>query len=147
MGPQNHGSLSYGNFGIPTWESRDKWHLGAGPVVKHKIHYKGEGGGFPQVRAVLSLMNLVNPFCPWLIYALKCYNYALTNLLFGLCRSMWVSEVFVNLLSPIPKLQHTLLPLKCCNLTNVPNSFSFCCLHLSTHNWVHQGAWWYYIIN
>jgi hypothetical protein len=22
-----------------------------------------------------------------------------------------------------------------------PNSFSFCCFHLWTHNWVHQGAW------
>ncbi len=27
----------------------------------------------------------------------KCSNYALTNLLFGLCRSMWVIEVFVTL--------------------------------------------------
>jgi hypothetical protein len=30
---------------------RTKWHLGAGPMakhkVRHKIYYKGEGGGFP----------------------------------------------------------------------------------------------------
>jgi hypothetical protein len=25
-----------------------KQHLGAGPVARHKIYYKGEGGGFPK---------------------------------------------------------------------------------------------------
>jgi hypothetical protein len=32
--------------------------LGVGPMAKHKVYYKGEGGGFSQVRAVV---NLVNP--------------------------------------------------------------------------------------
>jgi hypothetical protein len=27
-----------------------KCHLGAGPVARHKIYYKGEGRGFPQIR-------------------------------------------------------------------------------------------------
>jgi hypothetical protein len=35
-----------------------QWHFGAGPVARHIIYDKGEGGGFPQVRAVV---NLVNP--------------------------------------------------------------------------------------
>jgi len=39
--------------------------------------------------------------CPWLVLTSKCSNYALTNL-FGLCRSMWVIELFVNLPSPHP---------------------------------------------
>ncbi len=30
----------------------------------------------------------------------KCFSYALTNLLFGLCRSVWVIELFVNLCNP-----------------------------------------------
>jgi len=30
----------------------------------------------------------------------KCSNYALTNLLFGLCRSMWMIDLLVNLFSP-----------------------------------------------
>jgi hypothetical protein len=34
-----------------------KWHLGAGPMAKHKVYYKGKGGGFPQIRAVVSLMS------------------------------------------------------------------------------------------
>jgi hypothetical protein len=33
----------------------------------------------------------------------KCSNYALTNLLFGLCRSVSVIELLVNLLSPHPR--------------------------------------------
>jgi hypothetical protein len=38
-----------------------KWHLGVGLVAKHREYYKGEGGGFPQVRAVVNLMNLCLP--------------------------------------------------------------------------------------
>jgi hypothetical protein len=43
-------------------------HLGAGPMAKYRIYtiyYKGEGGGFPQVRAVVSLVSLNLPVaCP-----------------------------------------------------------------------------------
>jgi hypothetical protein len=39
-----------------------KCHLDVGLVERHKIYYKGEGGGFPQVRAVVSF---VSPSCPW----------------------------------------------------------------------------------
>jgi hypothetical protein len=35
--------------------------MGAGPVAKHIVYYKGEGGGFLQVRAVVSLVNLCLP--------------------------------------------------------------------------------------
>jgi hypothetical protein len=35
--------------------------FGASHVAKHKEYYKGEGGGFPQVRA---MMSLVNPCLP-----------------------------------------------------------------------------------
>jgi hypothetical protein len=34
-----------------------KWHLGDGLMAKHKVYYKGEGGGFPQVRATVSPMS------------------------------------------------------------------------------------------
>jgi hypothetical protein len=42
-------------FSLGSFET--KWHLGAGPVAMHIVYYKGEGGGFPQVWAVVSLMN------------------------------------------------------------------------------------------
>jgi hypothetical protein len=45
------------NFGTPTWESREKEPFGCSPRnVAQRILYKGEGGGFPQVRAVVSLV-------------------------------------------------------------------------------------------
>jgi hypothetical protein len=47
----------------------------------------------------------------WLVRAPKCSNYALTNLLFGFCRSVWVIELLVNLPSPHPKaLAHPSTP-------------------------------------
>ncbi len=58
--------------------------------------------------------------CPWLVIAPKCCNYTLTNALFGFCRSVWVSEMFVNLPSPILELQHTPLPPKCCESRSAP---------------------------
>jgi hypothetical protein len=63
----------------------------------------------------------------------KCYSYALTNLLFGLCRSMWVIELLVNLLSLHPRAPARpstpkLLQTKEC----APNSFSFYYLYLWT---------------
>ncbi len=38
----------------------------------------------------------------WFIHAPKCYNCTLTNLLFGLCKSVWVIELLVNLPNPHP---------------------------------------------
>jgi hypothetical protein len=39
----------------------EKSHLDVGPVERSRVYYKGEGGGFPQVWAVVSL---VCPCCP-----------------------------------------------------------------------------------
>jgi hypothetical protein len=46
---------------LPLGSPRTKWHLGVGPVATHRVYYKGEGGCFPQVRAVLSLVSLCLP--------------------------------------------------------------------------------------
>jgi hypothetical protein len=61
ISPQSREIPNFGNFRTPTWESRDKCHLDASPVANHRVYYKGESGGFPQVRAV---MNLVSPSLP-----------------------------------------------------------------------------------
>jgi len=42
---------------LPFRSTRTKCHLDVGLAKKHKVYYKGEGGGFPQVRAVVSLMS------------------------------------------------------------------------------------------
>jgi len=45
---------------LPLGNPGAKCHLDVGLVERHKVHYKGEGGGFPQVWAVVSL---VSPNC------------------------------------------------------------------------------------
>jgi hypothetical protein len=49
---------------LPRRSPETKSHLDVSPVERHKVYYKGEGGGFPQVRAVVSL---VCPCCSWLV--------------------------------------------------------------------------------
>jgi hypothetical protein len=85
MRPQNCGSLNFGNFGTPILESRDKMPLDVGLVDKHKIYYKGEGGGFPQIRVV---MNVVSPSCSWFVLTPKVLQLCTNHLVFGLCRLM-----------------------------------------------------------
>jgi len=46
-----------GISGLPFGSPGTKCHLDVGLVEKHKVHYKGEGGGFPQVQAVVSLVS------------------------------------------------------------------------------------------
>jgi hypothetical protein len=41
----------------PLGSSETKSHLDVGLVKRHKVYYKGEGGGFPQVWAVVSIVN------------------------------------------------------------------------------------------
>jgi hypothetical protein len=57
MGPQSRGNPNSGNFETLIWESWDKLSFDVAPVEKRKVYYKGEGGGFPQVQAVMSLVN------------------------------------------------------------------------------------------
>jgi hypothetical protein len=54
-----------GISGLPLGSLGTKWHLGADPMARHKVYYKGEGDGFPQVWAMVSLVNLCLPMvCP-----------------------------------------------------------------------------------
>ncbi len=46
---------------IPFGSPETKCHLDVGLVGRHRVYYKGEGGGFLQVRVVV---NLVNPSLP-----------------------------------------------------------------------------------
>jgi hypothetical protein len=58
MRPQSCGSPSCWNFETPTWEFRDKKPFGCGPVESCRVCYMGEGGGFPRLWAVVSLVSL-----------------------------------------------------------------------------------------
>jgi hypothetical protein len=59
------------SFGAPKLRESQPWrfcHLDVGPMERCKVYYKGEGGGFPQVRAVVSLVCLS---CSWFILTPK----------------------------------------------------------------------------
>jgi len=42
---------------FPLGSPRTKCHLDVGLVERHKVYNKGEGGGFPQAWAMVSLVN------------------------------------------------------------------------------------------
>jgi len=46
-----------GISGLPLGSRGSKCHLDVGLMKNHKVYYKGEGGGFPQVQVVLSLVS------------------------------------------------------------------------------------------
>jgi hypothetical protein len=49
---------------FPFGSLETKSHLDVAPMENCKVYYKGEGGGFPQVWAMVSLVNLS---CSWLV--------------------------------------------------------------------------------
>jgi len=73
--------------GVPTLAISTKCHLDVGLVERHKVTYKGEGGGFPQVQAMVSL---VSPSCPWFVLAPKVLQLCTNHFVLVLCRSVWI---------------------------------------------------------
>jgi alpha-ketoglutarate-dependent taurine dioxygenase len=51
MGLQSHRSPNFENF-------ETKWHLDVAFVANYREYYKGEDGGFPQVRAMVSFVSM-----------------------------------------------------------------------------------------
>jgi hypothetical protein len=87
---------------------REKSHLDVGFLANHRVYYKGEGGGFPQVWAVVSLMCSC---CPWFVLAPRVLQ--LCNNHFVGCVQARVNEWRLSTFpSPVLELQHTPLPFK-----------------------------------
>jgi len=52
-------------FGSLNGSPETKCHLDVGLVERHKVYYKGEGGGFSQIRAVVTFVSPSLPVaCP-----------------------------------------------------------------------------------
>jgi hypothetical protein len=54
---QSPGSPNRDRFGTPPWESQEKLPFRCGLGGELHRYYKGEGGGFPRVRAVVSQVS------------------------------------------------------------------------------------------
>jgi hypothetical protein len=59
-GPKVTEMLTLVILGFPFGSPRTKCHLNVSFVEGHIVYYKGEGGGFPQVRALMSLVSPVS---------------------------------------------------------------------------------------
>jgi hypothetical protein len=55
--PKVAGASSLGISGLPLGNPGTKCHLDVGLMERHRVYYKGEGGGFPQVWAAMSLVS------------------------------------------------------------------------------------------
>jgi hypothetical protein len=96
-------------LGLPLRSLKTKNHSDATPVRRCGVYYMGEGGGFPQVRVMVSLMNPRTPMVlPSTKSVITCDNQLIYWFCAGSCE--WV-KLLVTLPSPIPKLQHAPLPL------------------------------------
>jgi len=73
--------------GLPLGGPGTTCHLGVGPVVRHRVYYKGEGGGFRQVRVV---MSLVSPCLPMVRPGPKVFKLRINQLV------VWFVQVRVN---------------------------------------------------
>jgi hypothetical protein len=69
--------------GLPIGSPGKNSHLDVASVESCRVYYKGEGGGFPQVRAVVSL---VCPCCPWLVIAPRVFQLCTNHFVWVMCR-------------------------------------------------------------
>jgi hypothetical protein len=124
MRPLNCGSLNCGN-------PRTKSHLDVALVERCRIYYKGEGGGFPQVWAVVNLMNLS---CPWLFLTPKVFQLCTNHLVLVLCRFVWIVEACQFFLVPSWSSSTPLYPFKVLRVTKrAPTFYSFTVFNLDSH--------------
>ncbi len=132
---------------LKIWDSQlgslgTKWHLDATPMANQREYYKGEGGGFFQVWAVVSL---INPCMPMLHSCTKSAPAMhLTNLLFGLYMFVCIIDLLVTHPSTHPRaLTHLFTPkvLRIKERTPTPLMFSFsnfafeCFKECGVHHW------------
>jgi len=78
---------------FPFGNLETKCHLNVSLLERHRVYYKGEGRGFPQIWAVVSLVTPVSPNCPWFVLTLKVLQLCTNHLVLVLCKSMWVIDV------------------------------------------------------
>ncbi len=84
-----------------------KWHLDTNPMARHRVYYKGEGGDFPQVWAVMNFARL----CLLMVRLCTKMFQLHTNQLI-----IWFVQVYVSnwcfsfFLVPIPEFHHAPLP-------------------------------------
>jgi hypothetical protein len=125
---------------FPLGSPRTKNPFKCGPLWRGVKYYKREGGGFPQVRVVVSPVSLS---CPWFILAPKVLQPCTKHLVLVLCRFMWVIEACQFFLVPSQNSSTPLYPSKVLRAReHVPTLHFFVFFSLdsylsSSRNWEH----------
>jgi hypothetical protein len=112
-------------------------HLDVASVESCRVYYKGEGGGFPQVRAVVSL---VCSCCPWLVPAPNVLQLCTNHFVWVVCKPVWVSEACQLFVVPSRSSNPPLYPSKCCELGSVLRLLHLLLFYTWAHIWVLQGV-------
>jgi hypothetical protein len=131
------GILVGGISGLPLRSPRKKSHLDVASAESCRVYYKGEGGGFPQVRAMVSL---VCPCCPWLVPTPSVLQLCTNHFVWVVCRAVWVSEACQLFLVPSRSSNTPLYPSKCCELGSVLRLLLLPLLSTWAHIWVPSGV-------
>ncbi len=117
--------------GFPFGSPETKCHLNVGLVERRIVYYKWEGGGFPQVWVVVSL---VSPNCPWLVLAPKVFQLCTNHLVLILCRFVWVVEACQFFLIPSRSSNTPLYPSKVLQAReHAPTFYSFVIFSFNSH--------------
>jgi hypothetical protein len=129
MGLQSHKSPNFGRL-------ETKCYLDVGPMERCRVYYKGEGGGFPQVRAMVSLVSLSRS---WFVLAPKMLQLCTNHLMLVFCRPMWISEACQFFLVPFRSSNTPLYPSKVLRAKErAPTPCSFVVFRLSpSRSWEH----------
>jgi len=134
-------------WGLPLGNPRTKCHLDVGLMERHKIYYKGEGGGFPQVQTMVSLVNMS---CPWFVLAPKVFQLCTNHLVLVLCRPVWISEACQFFLVPSRSSNAPLYPSKVLQArehASTPYSSIVFCLGLTFESFKELGARHWTLLN
>ncbi len=107
-------------------------------MASHRVYYKGEGGGFSQIRAVVSL---VCPCCPWFVLASRVLQLCTNHLVWVVCKLVWVSEACQLFLIPSRSSNTPLYPSKCCELGSVPRPLLLLLFSTWAHIWAPLRSW------
>jgi hypothetical protein len=116
---------------------RKKSRLDVSSVPNHRIYYKGEGGGFPQVRTMVSLVCLC---CSWLVLPPRVFQLCTNHFVWVVCKPVWVNEACQLFLIPSRSSNTPLYPSKCYELGSMPRLLPLSLSFTWTHIWILQGV-------
>jgi len=106
-------------------------------MASHRVYYKGEGGGFPQVWAA---MSLVCPCCLWFVLTPKVLQLCTNHFVWVVYRFMWVSKACQLFLIPSRSSNTPLYPSKCYELRSVPQLLPLSLSSIWIHIWILPGV-------